>query len=140
MGIRIERTDVWAAELEDTPGTLARKLNALADAGADLEFVVARRAPDKPGKGVVFATPVKGAAQCRAAKKAGFHKSKSLCAVRVEGPDKRGQGANVLRALAAKGINLRGISATATGRKFVAHIALDGAADATNAGRVLRAL
>lgn len=131
---------MWVASVKDKPGMLAEKLESLSEAGVNLEFVIARRAPDKPGKGVVFATPVKGAAQCRAAKKAGFHKSKSLCAVRVEGPDKRGQGANVLRALAAKGINLRGISATATGRKFVAHIALDGAADATNAGRVLRAL
>ena len=42
--MKIERTDVWAAELEDKPGALARKLNALADAGADVEFVIARRA------------------------------------------------------------------------------------------------
>jgi len=102
--------------------------------------VLARRAPDKPGTGVVFATAIKGAAQTRAAKKAGFQKTTSLISIRVEGLDKRGQGAGMTRALAENGISLRGLSAVAVGRKFVAHIALDSAADATKAARILRAL
>jgi hypothetical protein len=46
--------ETWAAPLEDKPGGLAEKLSALADAGVNLEFVIARRASDKPGTGVVL--------------------------------------------------------------------------------------
>ena len=140
MALKVSRVDVWVASIEDRPGGLAEKLVALAEAGANLEFVIARRAPDKPGTGVVFITPIKGAAQVRTAKKAGFAKSKSLHSIRVEGPDKPGQGAKITQALAAKGINLRGLSAAAIGRKFVAHLALDTAAAAVKAARALKAL
>ena len=60
MPYSIRKVDVWAAEIDDRPGGLADKLEALAKAGASLEFIVSRRAPDKPGKGVVFLTPVRG--------------------------------------------------------------------------------
>ncbi len=47
MELMVEREDVWIASLEDKPGALAAKLAALADAGADLDFVIARRSPDR---------------------------------------------------------------------------------------------
>jgi len=140
MALEVSRVDVWAASMEDRPGGLAEKLAALSAAGANLEFVIARRAPEKPGTGVVFVTPIKGAAQARAARKVGFEKTKSLHSVRAEGRDKAGMGAAITEALAAKGVNLRGLSAAAIGRKFVAHLALDTSADATKAARVLRGL
>ena len=67
MGLTVERVDVWAVSIKDQPGGLAAKLAPLAEAGADLEFAVARRAPDKPGTGVVFVTPLRGDAQTAAA-------------------------------------------------------------------------
>lgn len=140
MALDVARADVWVAGVKDRPGGLAKKLEALAEAGAELEFVIARRAPDKPGAGVVFLTPLKGSAQLRAAKKAGFRKSRSVHAVRVEGRDKPGLGGKLARALAAKDVNLRGLSAAVIGRRFVAHLALDSAADATKARRILRQL
>ena len=140
MALQVQRVDTWAASMDDQPGGLAVKLQALAAAGANLEFMIARRAPDKPGTGVVFVTPIKGAAQARAAGAAGFSRSTSLHTVRVEGTDKPGLGAQITEAIAAKGINLRGFSAAAIGRKFVAHIAVDSSADATKVGRVLRAM
>ena len=51
MKVNIARVDVWAATIEDQPGGLAGKLAALAKAGADLEFVVARRCPTGPARG-----------------------------------------------------------------------------------------
>lgn len=140
MGLDVTRADVWVAGIKDRPGGLAKKLEALAEAGAQLEFVIARRAPDKPGAGVVFLTPLKGSAQLRAAKKAGFRKSRSLHSVRIEGRDKPGLGAKLTQALAAKGISLRGLSAAVIGRRAVVHLALDSAADATKARRILRQL
>jgi len=130
--------DTWAAGMQDKPGALAEKLAALAEAGVNLEFIVARR--DKKKTGVVFVTPIQGAKQAAAAKKAGFAKTKSLVAIRVEGPDKKGMGAAITGAIAEAGINVRGVSAAAIGKKFVCNIALDTAADATKVGRILRKL
>lgn len=140
MALKVQRVDTWAATLKDKPGNLATKLDALAKAGVNLEFVIARRALDKPSTGVVFVTPIRGASQCRAARQAGFSLTKSLHTVRIEGPDKKGAGAKMTLALAAQGLNLRGLSAAAINKKFVAHIALDKAADASKAMRTLRSL
>jgi hypothetical protein len=140
MALEVTHVKVWSASLEDKPGGLAGKLDALARAGANLEFVIARRAPDKPGTGVVFVTPIAGAAQIRAAKAAGFHASESLHSVRVAGPDAPGLGAKMTLALAAAGINLRGLSAAAFGRRMVCHLALDTGPDAKKAAAVLKKL
>ena len=53
----VEREEVWAASIGDKPGALGQKLTALAEAGADLDFIIARRSTEKPGTGVVFVTP-----------------------------------------------------------------------------------
>jgi len=140
MALKVERVDTWAAALTDKPGNLAAKLGALAKARVNLKFVIARRALEKPGKRVVFVTPIKGAARMRAARAAGFTKTKSLHTVRVEGPDRPGQGAKLTRALAEKGLNLRGVSAASIQKRFVSHIALDNGGDAAKAVRVLKAL
>jgi hypothetical protein len=140
MALKVKRVDTWAAAVADKPGSVAGKLSALARAGVNLEFVIGRRAPDKPGKGVIFVTPITSAAGRRAAKQAGFQNTKSLHTVRVEGPDRKGVGARIAQALADKGLNLRGLSAAAINKKFVAHIALDSSADAGKAVQVLKGL
>jgi len=140
VALNVTRADVWAASIEDRPGGLAEKLAALAEAGAQLEFVIARRASERPGTGVVFLTPLKGSAQIGAAKKAGFEKTKSLHSLRVEGPDQPGLGAKMTQALAQAGINLRGLSAAAIGPRCVVHLAFDSTADATKAARLLKRL
>ncbi len=140
MAMKVERIDTWAAALEDKPGSLSAKLKALATAGVNLEFVIARRAPDRPGKGVVFVAPIQGAASARAARNAGFMKTNSLHSVRVRGADKRGRGVEIAEALAKSRLNLRGMSGAAIDKKFVAYIALDSRKDAAKALRVLRRL
>ena len=138
MAYSVSKVSVWAGEIADRPGGLASTLAALQSAGANIEFIVARRAPDKPGTGVVFLTPVKGAKQKTAAEQAGLGTSESLHSVRVEGPDRAGLGSKMADALASAGINLRGISAAALGRRAVSYFAFDNAADADNAVRVLK--
>ncbi|MBN1854934.1 MAG: ACT domain-containing protein [Pirellulales bacterium] len=140
MALNVTRVDVWAASIEDRPGGLAEKLAALAEAGAQLEFVISRRAPDKPGTGVVFLTPLKGAAQIGAAKKAGFEKTETLHSLRIDGPDQPGLGAKMTQLLAQAGINLRGLSAAAIGKRCMMYLALDSSADATKAARLLKRL
>jgi len=140
MKLTIAKEDVWAATIKDRPGGLNEKLEALAAVGVNLEFVIARRQDTKRGTGVVFVTPIKGARREQAAKKAGFKKSRSLHSLRVEAADKPGLGALLTRALADAGINLRGLSAAAIGRKCVMHLAFDKAADITKAARLLKKL
>jgi hypothetical protein len=138
MAYTIKKVDVWAGEIADRPGGLAEKLSALSDAGANFEFLISRRAPDKPGSGVVFLAPIKGAKQKSAAQAGGLTTTDSLHSVRVEGTDRPGLGTKMTRALADVGINLRGISAAALGRRAVTYFAFDSAADADTAIRVLK--
>jgi hypothetical protein len=138
--MKAQRVDTWAAAIKDKPGALAAKFKALAAGGVNLEFVIARRSPEKRGAGVVFVTPIKGSKQSGAAGAAGFKKTKSLHTVRVEGINKRGQGARLTQVLADKGLNLRGLSAAAIGNKFICHIAVDSEADATKAVKILKSL
>ena len=138
MAYAIKKVDVWAGEVEDRPGGLVDKLTSLSGAGANFEFLISRRAPDKPGTGVVFLTPIKGAKQKSAAQAAGLSTTDSLHSLRVEGPDRAGLGTKMTQALADAGINLRGISAAAIGRRTVTYFAFDSAADADIAIRVLK--
>ena len=140
MKLNVSRTDTWAAMIDDRPGGLARKLAALAAAGANLEFIIARRAPEQRGSGVVFVTPLRGAKQVKAAETVGFQKTESLHSLRVEGADKPGMGAKLTEALAKAGVNLRGLSAAAIGKRHVTHLALDTAKDAARAAAVLKKL
>jgi hypothetical protein len=138
MAYTVSRVKVWAGEIEDRPGGLADKLEALGKAGANLEFVISRRAPEKPGTGVVFLAPLRGAKQTRVAGEAGMQTTDSLHSVRVEGPDRPGLGAKMTRALADAGINLRGVSAASLGRRSVTYFAFDSEQDATKAIQILR--
>jgi hypothetical protein len=140
MKINVTRTDVWATAIDDRPGGLAEKLEALSEAGANLEFIIARRTPEKPGKGVVFVTPVKGAKALKAAKAAGFKKAPSMHSLRLEGTDQPGIAAKMSRALAEAGVNLRGVSGAVIGRNYVAHLALDTAQEATKAASIIKKL
>ena len=85
MAYTVKKVNVWAGEIADRPGGLASTLAALQAAGSNIEFLVARRAPDKPGTGVVFLTPISGVKQKGAAQRAGLATSESLQSVRVEG-------------------------------------------------------
>lgn len=139
MALQATKADVWAVTIEDRAGGAADKLEALSKAGANLEMLLARRT-DEPGKGVMFVTPLKGAKMLKAAQEAGFGKPENIHSVRIEGGDKPGLGAKIARALGDAGLNVRGISAVAIGRKFVSYIACDSAQDAAKAVSVLKKL
>lgn len=137
MDLLVERVDVWAASIEDKPGGLAGVLATLRDAGANLQFVIARRAPEKSGKGVVFVTPLQGDTEIRAAAEVGFNVTQTLHSVRVMGPDRPGIAAELAEKLADGRINLRGFSASVIGTQFVAYVAVDSLNDANKAIEIL---
>jgi hypothetical protein len=140
MDLRVEREDVWAAGIKDEPGGLAKVLTSLAEVGADLDFIIGRRAPEEPGAGVVFLAPLRGDEQISTAAMLGFNVTTSLQTVRVEGDNEPGVAAKLTEALAAAGINLRGLSAAVLGERFIIYIGLDSAADASKVVTVLEQL
>jgi hypothetical protein len=139
MKLDVSRVDVWVAAIEDRPGGLAEKLDALAQAGVKLEFAIARRAPEKPGTGVLFVTPIKGARQVKAAEQGGFKKTASLHGLRIAAADKPGLGVKLAQLLADADVNLRGFSGAAIGKRAIFHLAFDSGADAGKAMRRLTA-
>ncbi|UCF44589.1 MAG: ACT domain-containing protein [Planctomycetota bacterium] len=137
MELIVERVDVWAASIKDEVGGLSRVLMGLREAGADLDFVIARRAPEKPGTGVVFVTPLRGDREIAAAADLGFNVTNSVHSVRIEGANKAGVTAELTDKLAKEGINLRGLSASVSGARFVIFMGLDNAKDAAKAVNIL---
>jgi hypothetical protein len=138
MNLIVKRVDVWAASIKDEPGGLAKILTGLRETGADLDFVIARRAPENPGTGVLFVTPLRGDAEAAAAATLGFNVTRSLQSVRVEGENKPGVAAELAEKLAAAGINLHGFSAAVIGARFILYIGLDTAEDAAKAAAILK--
>lgn len=138
MDLFVEHVDVWAATIPDKPGGLAEVLAALHDAGASLESIISRRAPEQPGKGVVFVTPLRGDQEIAAAADVGFNVTQTLHSVRVTGSDRPGIAAELTQKLADGDINLRGFSASVIGTRFIAYVATDSLDDANKAIEILR--
>ncbi|HMR03292.1 MAG TPA: amino acid-binding protein [Candidatus Competibacter phosphatis] len=138
MELITERVEVWAAGIEDKPGSLANVLTGLREAGADLNFILARREPDQAGKSVVYVTPLNGDAELEAAATLGFNVTTRVHSIRVEGENQPGIAAALALKLAAAGINLRGFSAAVLGSRFVLYVGLDSDKDAAKAMTVLQ--
>jgi len=139
MSVKVTKLDVWSGEIQDQPGGLTGVLRQLAGANANLEMVVARRQPDKPGAGIVFLAPVKGRKATESAAMAGLSPATGMAALRVEGTDRPGLGAKMTSAIADAGINMRGLSAAALGSRFVAYVAFDSVEDAAKAATAIKA-
>lgn len=124
MAYEVSKVDVWAADIPNRPGTLARVLNSLTEAGGEFEFMVARKVDDSTSR--IFLAPIKGAKLKKAAQSEGLAPANGLASVRIIGPDKPGLGAKITRAVAENGVNLRGASAAGIGKKAVFYLAVEG--------------
>lgn len=140
MKLKITRSEMWKATIDDRPGGAAAVLDPVAKAGANLEFAFGRRATEMPGKGLLFVLPVKGKKVVAAAQAAGLELAPDMHMLRIEGGDKPGTAAAIARALANAGISFRAFSATAVGRNFRGFLALDSAEDAARAAGLLKKL
>lgn len=138
MTLTVEKVEIWAAELRDHVGGLASRLQPLADSGVDLAFLIARRQPDKPGSGIVYLGGIEGAKQTKAATAAGFTKAAEMGCLRIEAPNKPGAAAQLIGKVGAAGINLRGVSASAVGKKCVLLLSFDSLADRDQALKLLK--
>jgi len=138
MAYTIKKVEVWACDTLNKPGMLARVLEALTEAGAQLEFLIGRRITETTSR--IYVAPLRTKKQKQAAADVGLVPAAGMNAVRLEGPDRRGLGAEIARAVAAAGINIRGISAAALARRAVFYLAFAEPAEAARAAAILRKL
>jgi hypothetical protein len=134
----IERVDVWSASIADKTGGLSWLLKGMQEAGADFNFIIARRTPENPGSGVVFVTPIRGDREVKAASTLGFSLTRSVDAVCFEADNKPGAIARLTALIANAGINIRGLSVAVIGTRFVAYIGFDSSNDAETAVRIFQ--
>jgi hypothetical protein len=126
MALQMHKVQVWSGEIPDRPGAAAAKLEILAHAGADLEFVFTRPIPDKKDNVRIFLAPLRGNDQIEAAQMAGLAPARDIAMLCVEGDNRSAIGYDIMSRLAIAGINLRGLSISAVGHRFAAYLALDG--------------
>lgn len=140
MNLDMTRVGVWVADIDDKPGAMARLLRAVADYGADLECVIARRDAGHPGHGAVFVSPLTGRAAVENADQAGLRPVIEVATLRIEGPNEPGMGSTLAKVIADAGINLHGFSAMTLGHRFVCYAGFDNTKDLETAETALKAL
>ena len=138
MAPKVTKATVWSAKIADQPGGLAEMLTALAQAGANLEFILARRQAVEPGAGVVFVTPLKGKAVLATAQEAGFAETNRIVTLKVEGDDEPGIGARIASAAVAAGVSLRAFSAIVMNGRYSCYLGFDSSDDAARVSAALR--
>jgi len=138
MDLIVERVDVWSASIGDNPGSLSGTLTELYEAGADLDFIIARRAPEKPGTGVVFLTPLRGDREIEAASTLGFNLTSSVNAVRVEDDNVSGAAARIMNLITSANISIHGFSVAVIGTRLIAYIGFDNYNDAEKAVKIIQ--
>lgn len=138
MSYTIRKVEAWAGDFMNRPGTLARVLEALTEAGVQLEFLIGRRVTEHTSR--IFVAPLSKRKQRQAAGEVGLVPAEGMHAIRVEGPDRRGLGAEMARALASAEVNIRGVSAATIGRKSIFYMAFKTPEEARQATTILRRL
>jgi hypothetical protein len=137
MTLQIRKVQAWSGEIPDRPGAAAAKLELLARAKADLEFIFTRPHPTRPETGVLFLAPITGPEQVQAARMAGLGPALDVAMLCVEGENRPGFGFELMSRLAVAGINLHGLSVSSLGSRFIAYMAFDSADAAAQAVQLL---
>ncbi len=137
MSFKLDRVHIWSGEVADRAGGVASKLALLAQAGANLEYVLTRRQADKPGTGILFVAPLTGPVQLRAARAAGLAETSDPVVLRVEGDNQAGLAHRLTQQWALANINVQGLSMAVLKDKFVGYVAFDSVIDANRAAAIL---
>jgi hypothetical protein len=140
MAFHMHRVQVWSGDISDRPGAAAAKLEMLARAGADLEFVFTRPKRSEPDTSAIFLAPIEGPEQTEAARRVGLEPARDIAMLCVEGDNRPGIGYELMSRLAVAGINLRGLSVSTLNQQFAAYLAFDNADDATMAIQLFASL
>ena len=111
MADQIRRVDYFYVEVPDKPGEGVRVLGALKEAGIDLLNFTAF--PTGSGKAQIDLVTQNGDALTKAAKSAGLTLSGRKQAFFVQGQNRAGAAAEILRKLSDAGVNVRAANGSA---------------------------
>ena len=114
MAVTVENVTIWRKEVMHKPGELARALEALAKAGADLKVIMAYAEKDR---GIIEVGPISGKKVTDAATKAGFAAS-TKPALLIEGDDRPGLGFEIAKAIADIGVSISFDVTQVIGKKY----------------------
>jgi len=136
MAITVKKAVLWRKEVDNRPGALASALEPLAQAGADLQVVMAYRYPGSD-KGVVELHPVSGRKSREAAQTAGLSPS-TIPVLLVEGDNRPGLGYALAKAVGDAGINMSFVMAQTVGRRYSTVFGFENEADAAKAATLIK--
>ena len=137
MSVTVKSIFLWQKEAENKVGLLARTLEPIAKAGADLGVVMGYRIPGSESKAVVEVYPVSGKKVIAAAAKAGLATS-SIPTLLVEGDNRPGLAHRIAEIIADTGADLRFFVAQAIGRRYSAVIGFATEDDARKAAVLIK--
>ena len=137
MALTVKKIVLWRKEVENRAGILANALAPLANAGTDIQVVLAYRFPGQESKAAIELYPVTGKKSAAAANEAGFSAS-DIPALLVEGDNRAGLGYATSQAIADAGISLDFVVAQVIGRRFSAVFGFESAADAAKCAAIIR--
>ena len=123
MAVSVKGITLWRREVDNRPGALARVLEPLARAGADLKVLMAYRYP--------------GDEATAAAQAAGLAAT-SIPALLVQGDNRAGQAYAATRAIADAGISLNFFLAQVIGKRYSAVLGFETGADAQRAASLIK--
>ncbi len=134
MAVRVKNVTVWRKEVAHRAGELASALRPLAEAGANLQVIMAYAEGDR---GFVEVCPLSGKKVTEAAKRAGFVAS-SKPTLLVEGDDRPGLGYHIASAIADRGISISFDVTQVIGKKYSAVYGFHSEDDARGAAGAIK--
>jgi hypothetical protein len=135
MAVTVKKIELWRAEVDNRPGTLAEILAPLA--GVDLQIVMGYRYPGNETKAAIEVFPIMGKRSAAAAQSAGM-KTTSIPTLLIQGDNRPGLGHAIAQALAGAGINMGFLMAQVVGRKYSAVVGFETPADASQAAALIK--
>jgi hypothetical protein len=137
MPVTVKSIIIWRKEIDNHVGVLARTLEPLQKAGADLRVLMAYRYPSNEAKAAVEIYPVNSKKLTAAATEAELTAS-SIPALLVEGDNKPGLAHQITQAIADAGVNLSFLVAHVVGRRYAATIGFETELDAKKAATLIK--
>jgi len=137
MALQIKPVTLWRIEVPNEPGVLARTLEPLAKANANLQVVMSYRFPGDRTRGAIEVAPVTGARSSKAAQAAGLSES-GIPALRIDGDNRAGLGHAIASALAEAGINIDFVVAQVSGNRHSTILGFDNEESLRRAAPILK--
>jgi hypothetical protein len=114
MAVSVKKVTIWTTEVPHQAGQLANVLRPLAEAGANLQVIMAYA---EGSRGFVEVCPLSGKRHTEAARRAGLVASDKPTLL-VAGDDRPGLGYAIARAIADRGVSISFDVTQVMGKKF----------------------